>query len=616
MSGMISAGLSRLSAALSTLGNKADSGNYTRRSVELDGVGCCAISPRVTAWGAGDFSAFAWVDPQTVANAPGIFGGLAGSFQMRMQADGRLSVTKTNVADIGMSSAAASGACLVGYTRTGGKGTFWINGGAAGQIDDTTAYTGDVAFLGSTDGLSAKFDGNIAGAFILSVALNQAAVAALVQRQGILTIDQIAYCLYGMDDASRYPARVIGPTAGTSRTTVLPPSVPTSAYPATMPQDFGLAARTGTDYTLGDSQTWGFNASGNPVYTDTVAQRLLPQYRATEIYASMSGRQLTPVNLAVTGSGLRFIPGQPTASTYAWQTQFYSMGQVPVTWIGSVRMLNGWNDCIGAADMSTERVRLMRRAYEACVARAIIVDYGGISTTGMYRVAPTVVNGWACTGTDETLVPPSAACNPFPIAGGSNTAIRKIRLAPGQYVEFDVLVVQAKFIFTENASTGSAYKISVNGVDILTGTTKTTEADFWPQVNAIRNPTIGAKMRITCTGGAGEYVTFLGVGYVGQDTSFAADRTIILGTTSGNLNNHTLANLQIVGQQARMAASAFADYGVLFADVAASWQPGDNDGQDLDHISPQGNMRIARAWTAARPVNRVAPPWHVDMAKA
>lgn len=63
----------------------------------------------------------------------------------------------------------------------------------------------------------------------------------------------------------------------------------------------------------------------------------------------------------------------------------------------------------------------------------------------------------------------------------------------------------------------------------------------------------------------------------------------------------------------RLAARMHADLGVLFADFASSWQAGDNDGQDPDHISPQGNLRLARVLSQAVPVAKVRPNWVVDL---
>lgn len=586
------------------------------RAIKLDGTRPLAITPRVPGPGNGNFSIGIVVSPASLVNSPGLFGGLAGSPQMRITATGQVRITATSIADIGLSDAAlpvrANARNFIMYSRWDGTGHLSINGELAGTWPDTTVYAGDTAFIGSPDGVQAFFAGMVADAWISTQALTVADATDILNNG--MSAARRAACSYAMGVASMAAPLVVGPAALTTRCTVLPltgalaigAQIVADTYPSRTP-------RSGPLYLFGDSQTFGFNASGSAVYTDTTISRLLQAYRWPDIYASAGGRSLSVQNFGVTGSGLRFIGGQPMSAVWAWQTQFYSMGQLPINWAGTCAMTNGWNDCTGAGAASDELLRVMRRAMEACTARAVINDFGGVTTAGAYRVAPQAVAGWSCTGTDEVLTSPSEGCNPFPISGSAvNAVIRKIRLAPAQYIEFTVLAVERLALFLEAFSAGAPFTISVNGDAVHTDSCATTIPDFWPMVVWLENVTPGDVVRITAGGTAGQSVIWHATGYVAAVTA-APDRAVIVCTTSGNPNNHTVNNIQRVGQQALMAARTHADMGVLFADLASSWQVGDNDGQDPDHISPQGNLRLARALGQAVPVAPVRPEWVVDL---
>ena len=586
------------------------------RAIRLDGTRPLAISPRVPGPGVSNFSMGIVVSPDGFSNAPGLFGGLAGSPQLRITATGQVRVTNTAIADIGLSDAAIPvrprARNLIHYSRAAAIGELSVNGVLVGTWPDATNYGGDVAFIGSPDGVQSYLAGMVADAWISPQAMSLADVADILNNG--LGAARRAACSYAMGVTSMAAPLVVAPAALTTRCTVLPPTgalamgaqMVADTYPSRTP-------RSGPLYLFGDSQTFCFNASGSPIYTDTTISRLLPAYRWPDIYASAGGRSLSVKNFGVTGSGLRFVGGQPASAGWAWQTQFYSMGQLPINWAGTCAMTNGWNDCTGAGAASDELLRVMRRAMEACTARAVINDFGGVTTAGTYRVAPQAVSGWACTGTDEVLTSPSEECNPFPISGSAvNAVIRKIRLAPAQYIEFTVLAVERLALFLEAFSAGAPFTISVNGDAVHTDSCATTISDFWPMVVWLENVTAGDVVRITAGGTAGQSVIWHAAGYVSAVTA-APDRAVIVCTTSGNPNNHTAGNIQRVGQQALMAARTHADLGVMFADFASSWQVGDSDGQDPDHISPQGNLRLARALGQAVPVAKAHPDWVVDL---
>lgn len=586
------------------------------RAFDVDGTLSAAVVPRVAALGTSNFTIGCVVYLRSLANSPGLFGGLAGALQVRIAPDGMVSINATSVANVGTSSRPISTLRWVSllYTRKDGIGVIDIDGAAVGTFPDATNYSGEIAFLGSADGVNGCLDGLIANTFVSSVPLSKAARIALQTVQnGIPTLEQLADCNLAMDAAGKRSGLVIGPMPGTKRTVVLPPTGAKIALPTNPLPEFGNNPRVGNLYISGDSQAYCFNASGSPVYTDTSNARLLSAYRWPDIYATSGGRNLTVHNLGVTGSGLRYVGGQPVSAVYAWQTQFYAMGQMPINWTGTYVMMNGWNDFVGAGAVTNELLRVMRRAMEACTARAVIAGYGGVTTAGAYYVAPLVVAGWVCTGSDETLVPPSEACNPFPISGGgANTSIRKIRLAPGQFLEFTVLDVERIALFFESFSAGAPFTISINGDPLYTDSCATTIGDFWPMVVWLERVNPGDSVRVTAGGVAGQSVIWHAAGYFSAG-AIGSDRTVIVATTSGNPNNHTLANIQRVAQQAALAAATHADMGVMYVDFASSWQAGDSDGQDLDHLSPQGNLRLAAALSRAAPIARSQPEWVLDL---
>jgi hypothetical protein len=178
------------------------SGNSAVNCLCLNGVaGNYASFTALTAFGTGGFSVSAKVTITSLSATSGIFGGAGSNFALRVVATtGLVQATKDDIASL---TPASSGVttfteCVVGYTRSGTTGTYYINGVAAGVITDNNNYTAGVSTLG-VNGV-----GNIAPAFALfkwarvySAALDATAMAAdaagTVQANCVLNIDWTSY---------------------------------------------------------------------------------------------------------------------------------------------------------------------------------------------------------------------------------------------------------------------------------------------------------------------------------------------------------------------------------------------------------------------------------------
>lgn len=586
------------------------------RYLYLDGTAACGLSPRIPAFGTGNFSFAARFELSALGK--GIVGGITGSFAVRTTSAGAIVVSSVSVADVATTPdnvVSAGVSHLIQVIRSSGVLEIVVDGVTKYSQANSTNFTGDIAFVGSADGISSFASGKFFELYINNAAMTKITESVSAISYAIPnTISSLAYFDFAdalCDLLVVYPS--VRDPAYTQVTLVMPTA---GAALSENKRNFKRSStpRTGAGYFVGDSQTYGFNASGNPVYTDTANTRLLEQYRWPWIYSKSNNRDVTVNNLGVTGSGLAATSGAPVTDYAGWHPHLYAMGQISKSWTGQIVMMPAWNNIGGTgAILSASKLLRVRRGIEALIAKAVSVDYGGLGATGQYSVWGTVISGWATTGTsgDVTVSGLDNAANPFPSAGApANNLIRKVTLAAGQYVEFTVLDVGPAgeyFIFTEANTAGSAYTIAINGSTVVTDTTLTSEAGLWPQVNRIHAPTVGQLIRVTNTGTGS--VTFLAAAWAVSDTSNAVDREIIVGSTSGNLNGRLPENLQLAAKQAKAAAMAFADFGVRFADVACEWQAGDNDAQDADHISPQGNERLAAAFMQAELCAPKYPAW-------
>jgi hypothetical protein len=159
------------------------SGLSEDNALVLPGVsGNYASFPALTAFGTGDFSVSMKVTPAEITASNQYFiGGASSSFGIRLDGTTEsLVAVKNNVAATVSSDTAltAFNEVVIGYTRTGTTGTYYLNGVADGVITDSNNYTVGSSELGLTiGGTVSPLKGNIKWARVYSTALDATAMA-------------------------------------------------------------------------------------------------------------------------------------------------------------------------------------------------------------------------------------------------------------------------------------------------------------------------------------------------------------------------------------------------------------------------------------------------------
>ena len=156
----------------------------TENCLVLPGVsGNYASFPALTAFGTGDFSISQKVYITSLAAIQKTISGDNNSFAITVQiTSGTLITGKAGVAN----NAASTGAvvpfteCVIGYTRSGTTGIYYINGVAAGTITDSQDYTAGVSALGIyfPGGTQQPMFGNMYWTRVYNAALDATAMAA------------------------------------------------------------------------------------------------------------------------------------------------------------------------------------------------------------------------------------------------------------------------------------------------------------------------------------------------------------------------------------------------------------------------------------------------------
>lgn len=161
-----------------------------RQALVFDGTNYSTLSG--PPFGTQDFSFFLWV---TIADAgvdQGFVGGDSNAFGLRFIAGPKFLATKVNTAD-------ASAACaqslqlgrryLVGYTRTGTAGTYWLDGVAAGTCVDSNDYSAPTKYLGGLTG-GVFMRGALSCPLFYNYALTDAQVADLFMAGAPAAVDR------------------------------------------------------------------------------------------------------------------------------------------------------------------------------------------------------------------------------------------------------------------------------------------------------------------------------------------------------------------------------------------------------------------------------------------
>lgn len=603
------------------------SGLVMQKAIKTSPTEPLSICPRVAAAGSMGFSVGIFLNVSTFANSPGIIGGLVGGLTLRLNTDGTIKVSKTAVADIYTTTAAAdtNRNMLVLFSRDdSGHNEISVNGISFGTFEDSTSFTSDFFYVGTTDGLNSYISAEIGYVFISRSFISTTDAIRIINNGGLEYSDAKA-CWLASGDTHLGSSLVVPSLRGTGENANLTPStlvLPVSASIKNYknnPNIFTNTSNVGPAYIIGDSQSKQFNASGSLVYTDTATNILKDEYKWTFKYAKQNNRDLQINNYAVTGSGLNYTPGQAyTTVSPAWNPHLYQMGNIIPEWTGQIIIIPGWNNIPDIVNDTTAKA--FRRSIEALIARAYCRYSGALGVGGFYGNnygSGGSIQGFSTTGTNGDVTQDiygtsvSSVSNPFKSFGApTNNLIRKINLAPTQYVEWDVLQVDINGrygVIVEANTAGSSYTVSVAGTVVITDSSVTPLQGNWPQVNWIENAPQGQKMRVTNTGSGN--VLFLAVVFEGADVVVSLDRSIILCTTTGNPTGRTRQHIQTASKLAEAAVSTFGDLGVKFCNLSAGWQEGDNDAQDPPHISPQGTDRIATRLMNVESVTHFLPSW-------
>ncbi len=373
--------------------------------------------------------------------------------------------------------------------------------------------------------------------------------------------------------------------------------------------------QVGTIYAFGDSQTYGSNHATSVDYTDGV-DRLLPAYRWVNMLGARDQRSLTVTNYAVGSSKLSWNPSG--SNYYEFFSQFNAWGQMSYDWEGVVAMMCGWNNTSSSTTDDAFHA-VMRRSYEALIARAIIDDYGGISINGWTREGTSfTLPSWSTTGANNQYSYATAGDRRkvMPFYFGDASAVRyRVDLETTEYVQFTLTGKRAVALFYETSSDGGPVAVQVNGVQVWSGTSLYAGSEQYPQVVWLDNLPATAVIKFVGALGASEHCYWVGAGWMDANTSRAKERSIIFGTTVANTaNSRALAMLQRLAKQAEAAAATFADYPVYFADVFNAWvNSTDQEPQDVSHLTPVGNEHVYSAFRSATRLARGYSPNRVDV---
>jgi hypothetical protein len=180
---------------------KDKSGNSGVNCLVLPGVaGNYASFTALTAFGTGDFSVSTKVRAASFSGNPRVFGAAVNGFELALVSTGTIRSSKNSVGNNAESSGTISvfEDVVVGYTRSGTTGTYYINGVPSGTITDSFDYSVGISAVGAAaGGVSTLLNGNLKWSRVYSTALDATAMAAdaagAVQANCVLNIDWTSY---------------------------------------------------------------------------------------------------------------------------------------------------------------------------------------------------------------------------------------------------------------------------------------------------------------------------------------------------------------------------------------------------------------------------------------
>ena len=154
----------------------------SRQGLVFDGTAGVTVAS-VPAYGTGDFTFSAWINPATLTGTQCLIGGGTSSFVVRMDS-GVLAIAQQSVdGPFSVTSALTAGKLVhFVYTRSGTTGTGYLNGVAGTPITDAHNFSVANTLIGcSVNTSTAVWNGAIDGASIYNRALSAAEVVALYE---------------------------------------------------------------------------------------------------------------------------------------------------------------------------------------------------------------------------------------------------------------------------------------------------------------------------------------------------------------------------------------------------------------------------------------------------
>ena len=393
------------------------------------------------------------------------------------------------------------------------------------------------------------------------------------------------------------------------------------------PANTTLSPRTSDSelHTFGDSQTAGSNAATGVYYTDGVGH-LLPQYRWPNILAAAQGNNLTLYNHGIGGQRLGYANDAP------W-SMFNQMGKLPPYAGGFeapkwIVIMGGWNS-INTSSSDPLFFRMLRRQHESNIVRALGDHWGGVSPLGWadttlggnQDIAGSGGNntpGFSSTGSfvNDGMSADPASFVPFPTAAPGTEGRGLTRLTNGEYSQFTPGTCRDVFVVLEtdpdNQGTAIVW-VKLAGESVFKEVKRvgcywraSYSVDRWQQSVRLKDLPDGATVRVSCdTDSPAHNVRFLAFVWTLKETDVAARRRSITycSTVANSWNGHAIDVLYINALQAQAAVAAYADYGVMFANVFNTWvQATDQETgppapatPDGSHFTPTGNVHVARS---------------------
>lgn len=367
-----------------------------------------------------------------------------------------------------------------------------------------------------------------------------------------------------------------------------------------------VVQKVGNIYYFGDSQLLGANGGGNPIYSS--GGLLLSKYRPTTLFANMEGRKLTVNDYTLGSTKISWFPGDPFIKSI-----FNATGMLDTSWTGVSLTMPAWNN-LGNDVYSTDTTfwPILQRAHEAMIARFVCDNWGGIGTTGLNSANVAGTDSWSTNGLNLNFTVANAEShriNPFYFNQPSIGTKVFMGVTNGQFARFTLKGKKDVGLFYETTPTGGTFNVSINGIQVYTGTSKYAVAQNntvsnggrYPGVVWLENVPDSATIQLTSTGTISDTTVFLAYGYTEKGgKSRISQKTILYGTTTGNLKSHNDTLLATNALIVARAVQSFSDYPVYFANPYNNWQNStDRDPVDSFHLTPSGSQHVVEAFNNA-----------------